>query len=207
MVVLIFEGADNLGKSTIIEKLANQYKNIVDVLLMHASSPKCKEGEDPNEVQKNVFSQAVIKCSTLAMQEHVLHYAKKNLVFMDRSHIGEYVYGQIYRNGDPEQIMKMIKEVHNKNLYFTPVVVHLEASPEFVISHDDNKSFTSGYSPEKRLETVTREIDLFNEAMEKLNPSKYMKINVEGHENNYRNIDDICNEILSKLKEMNVEII
>ena len=207
MIVLIFEGADNLGKSTIISKLTDKYKGVLDITLMHATSPKCKDGEDPFEIQKRTFSQAVAKCSTLAMQEHVLTYTNKNLVFMDRSHIGEYVYGQIYRNGDPDKIMEMIKDVHNKHLYFTSVVVHLEASPEFVIKHDDNNSFTSSYDSEKRLNTVKREIDLFNECFEKLHPFNYMKINVEGEDYNYRNIDDICEEILSKIKEMNIELV
>ena len=207
MVVLIFEGADNLGKSTIIQKLVDKYKNVADIMLMHASAPKCKEGENPDEVQKETFKQAVIKCSTIAIQDVALKRSNSTIVFMDRSHIGEYVYGQIYRNGDPDKIFDMIYEVHNKNLYFNPVVVHLEASPEFVIAHDDNKSFTSGYEPEKRMQTVTREIELFNEIIERLKPNKYMKINVEAADNNYRNIDDICNEILSKLKEMNIELI
>ncbi len=207
MVTLIFEGADNLGKSTIIKKLTDMYKNDADIVLMHASSPKCKEGEDPFEVQSETFKQAVVKCTTFAIQDMALKRCHKTIAFMDRSHIGEYVYGQIYRNGDPDKIFEMIYRVHNRNLYFNPVVIHLEASPKFVIEHDDNKSFTSGYDSEKRMKTVTREIELFNEIMEKLKPSKYMKINVETVDGNYRNIDDICNEILSKLKEMNVELI
>lgn len=207
MVVLIFEGADNLGKSTIIQKFVENYRNAADIMLMHASAPKCKDGENPSEVQKETFKQAVIKCSTVAIQDITLKRSNPTIVFMDRSHIGEYVYGQIYRNEDPDKIFEMIYEVHHKNLYFNPVVIHLEASPEFVIAHDDNKSFTSGYEPQKRLETVTREIGLFNEIMERLKPSKYMKLNVEAADGNYRNIDDIYNEILSKLKEMNVELI
>lgn len=206
MVVLIFEGVDNLGKSTIISKLTDRYKGLYDVVLMHASAPQCREGEDPFEIQKRRFSQAFAKCSSLAMQEFVLVYNNKNLVFMDRSHIGEYVYGQIYRNGDPEKIMEMIKDIHNKHLYFTSVVVHLEASPEFVIKHDDNNSFTSGYDSEKRLKTVKKEIDLFNECFEKLHPLNYMKINVETVDGNYRDIDNICDEIISNLKEMNIEL-
>ena len=198
MIVLIFEGADNLGKSRIISELTDRYKSVLDIMLIHATSPKCKEGEDPFEVQKSTFAQNVVKCSNLAMEEHVLKRTNKNLVFMDRSHIGEYVYGQI---------MDMIKEVHNRNLYFTPVVVHLTASPEFVVARDDNKSFTSGYEPEKRLKAVTREMELFEEAMERLNPPHYMKINVETVDGNYRNIDNICDEIISKLKEMNIELI
>ena len=206
MVILIFEGADNLGKSTIISKLTDKFKNIVDVTLMHATGPKCKEGEDPSTMQRLVFSEMISKCGSIEIQEHILQHINKNLVFMDRSHIGEYVYGQLYRNGNPDDILQMVKELHNGRMYFNPVVVHLTASPEFVLSHDDSKSLSSKEDTDKRYELVKKEVELFDEVMTKLNPANYIKINVEGLDGNYRNIDDICNEILSKLKEMNVEI-
>ena len=124
----------------------------------------------------------------------------------DRSHFGEYVYGPIYRNEDPKEIIKTIKKVHNHHAVFDVVVIHLEASPEFVISHDDNKSFTSDYDEETRLATVKREIDSFNECFKEVNPSNYIKINVEDDNNNYRNIDKIVHEIISKVNELNVEL-
>ena len=136
----------------------------------------------------------------------MLKNTNKNIVFFDRSHFGEYVYGPIYRNEDPKEIIKTIKKVHNHHAVFDVVVIHLEASPEFVISHDDNKSFTSDYDEETRLATVKREIDSFNECFKEVNPSNYIKINVEDDNNNYRNIDKIVHEIISKVKELNVEL-
>jgi len=205
MVLLVFEGVDNLGKSTIINKLAEKYKNDRDIVFMHATGPVCKDGEDPNLVQDQTFNQMYAKCNYISNLETIYPRTRKNIVFMDRSECGEYVYGQIYRQRNSDDII-----LSNKYLRINPaiikVIIHLEASPNFVVSHDDNKSFTSNYDSEKRLNTVIKEIDLFNEYFTKTKPTNYIKINVEGTENNYRNIDELCDEILSKLKEINVEL-
>ncbi len=204
MNVIIFEGVDNLGKSTLISNIANQYRDTRDILFMHATGPVCKEGEDPKEIQKVTFQQMFAKCNYLANVEHTHSKTKKNIVFMDRSHYGEYVYGQIYRGYSSSEILSMFKDIRYS--FYNVVVVHLEASPEFVVSHDDDKSFTSNYDSEKRLETVKREIALFNECFEKVKPKNYIKINVEGDNNNYRNVSELTEEILSKIKELNVEL-
>lgn len=199
MNVIIFEGVDNLGKSTLINNIANRYKDTRDIVFMHATGPKNKEGESPAAYQKRAFQQAIGKCNYIANTEHIYDTSKKNIVFMDRSHYGEYVYGQIYRGSTSDEILTMFKNIRYS--LYNIIVVHLEASAEFVVSHDDNKSFTSDYDPEKRIKTVQREIDLFNECFEKVKPRYYIKINVEGSDNNYRNIDELTDEILSKIKE------
>lgn len=205
MILIIFEGVDNLGKSTIISKLTEMYKADNDIMYMHFKNPP-KGIENPLAYQELSFTQAMSKCSYISNTETMLKNTNKNIVFFDRSHFGEYVYGPIYRNEEPEEIIKTIKRVHNHHALFDVVVIHLEASPEFVISHDDNKSFTSGYDEETRLATVKREIDSFNECFKEVNPSNYIKINVEDDNNNYRNIDNIVQEIISKVKELNIEL-
>ena len=199
MVLIIFEGVDNLGKSTIISKLTEMYKADNDIMYMHFKNPP-KGTQNPLAYQELTFQEGLSKCSYLSNAEHVLHNTNKNIVFFDRSHFGEYVYGPIYRNENPDDIIKTIKKVHNHHAMFDVVVIHLEASPEFVVSHDDNKSFTSDYDEDKRLETVKREIAAFEECFERTKPANYIKINVEGQNNNYRNIDDIIEEIVSKIK-------
>ena len=39
MVLIIFEGVDNLGKSTIISKLTEMYKADNDIMYMHFKNP------------------------------------------------------------------------------------------------------------------------------------------------------------------------
>ena len=47
MVTLIFEGPDNLGKSTIINKIVSNFKDTRDICMMHSRGPQNLDGEDP----------------------------------------------------------------------------------------------------------------------------------------------------------------
>lgn len=198
MKVVIFEGPDNLGKSTIIREIEKTYKDQYEIHKYHCTGPICTPGEDPFDAQCRQF---------LKLTSDLLKLNKKNpntMAIIDRSWIGEYVYGQIYRNGTPEKIIRMINGC-NKQLAdagIMSVFIQLTASAEFVISHDDNLSFTSGYDTEKRLATVNKEITLFSEAFEKMKTFGSVKATVKvqnADTNNYRLITDIFNEINSVL--------
>lgn len=214
MTVLIFEGPDNLGKSTIINSLVNEYKDVKDICMMHSTGPHCKKGEDPFKCQKKSFLAKVSKIYSLAINEiSVLQeHNTDNLVIFDRSWIGEYVYGQIYRNGDKAAILDMIDTCNDLIGDIKCVFVQLTASPEFIIGHDDNKSFTSNYDKEKRLASVKREIELFDEAFDKMEiNTKNMvkiKVNVQDSSNpmNYRLIQDIVNEIKNSFKQVRIKL-
>lgn len=207
MVLVIFEGADNLGKSTIINALTEKYKADRDIMYMHFKNPP-KDIENPLEYQEQTFSEAMSKCTYMAITESMLKHTNKNIVFFDRSYFGEYVYGPIYRNENPDEIIKIIKKIHEKHGVFDIVVVHLEACAKFVINRDDNKSFTSNYDADLKLKTVEKELQSFNECFKKVNPANYIKINVEDYDNfyNFRDIDDIIDEIISKIKELNINL-
>ena len=57
------------------------------------------------------------------------------------------------------------------------------------------------------LAKVTHEIELFDECFEKMQGGKHIiKVNVEGDNLNYRNIEDIYNEIISKLNKMGITL-
>ena len=198
MITIIFEGADNLGKSTIINKIVNSFKETKDITLMHCTGPRPAEGEDPFAYQERSFKEKVIKINAIGGTEQALNTSSKNIVILDRAWYGEYVYGQIYRNADPEKIIEMIK-LCNEMLYSPCIVIHLTASPEFVLAHDDNKSISSNL--DNRLEKISIEISMFKECFEKINYENFIEVNVEGENMNYRNIEDIYNEIFNKIKE------
>ena len=205
MTLVIFEGADNLGKTSIINKLTDKFKNERDILYIHFKTPPT-DVKNSLDWQEHSFMQGVAKCSYMLNIENVLTYTNKNIVFFDRSYFGEYVYGQIYRNEDPKKIIKMIEKVHKNHGTFNVVIVHLTASKEFVISHDDKKSFTSDFEYSSKLEHVSKELAMFEECFDIIKPINYMKINVEGENNNYRNIDEIVDEILKGIDEMNINL-
>lgn len=206
MVILTFEGPDNLGKSTIINKIISNFKDTKDICMMHSTGPHTENAEDPFVYQANVFKELSLKMLVINSSEAQLPHIHDNLLIMDRSWYGEYVYGQIYRKGKKSDILKMIKTNDKSISKIKNCVINLTASAEFIISHDDNKSFTSNMEKDERYYTVKRELDLFEECFKKLPKLNVITINVEGKNNNYRNIDDIYAEIISKLKTLKIDL-
>ncbi len=198
MITLIFEGADNLGKSTIINKIVNSFKDSKDITLIHCTGPHPSEGEDPFTYQERTFKEKVIKLNTLLGTETALETSSKNIAILDRSWYGEYVYGQIYRNGDPEKIIEMIN-LCNMMMYSPCVVIYLTASPSFILEHDDNKSLSSNL--DDKLDKISTELKMFKECFDKVNYENFIEVNVEGDDMKYRNIDSIYKEIYNKIKK------
>ena len=207
MVVLTFEGPDNLGKSTIINKIVSNFKDTKDICMIHSTGPHTADGEDPFVYQTNIFRERVLKLLVINSSESQCRRSPKNIVIMDRSWYGEYVYGQIYRNGDKKKIIEMINS-YDKSL--APIkhkcVINLTASPEFIVSHDDGLSFTSNFEYNKKVESVKKELALFNECFKKIKTKNVITINVEGIDNEYRDINDIYNEIINKLNELKIDL-
>ena len=143
----------------------------------------------------------------MSSSELHLKTCPKNIAILDRAWYGEYVYGQIYRNADPARVLDMINTCNLMLGATVFVVIQLTASPEFIVSHDDGLSFTSDSQKEERLAKVAHEIELFDECFERMQGGKHIiKVNVEGDNLNYRNIEDIYNEIISKLNKMGITL-
>ena len=207
MVTLIFEGPDNLGKSTIINKIVSNFKDTRDICMMHSQGPQNLDGEDPFIHQTNVFREKASKLLMISSSELYLKKCPKNIAILDRAWYGEYVYGQIYRNADPAKVLDMINTCNMMLGSTVFVVIHLTASPEFIVSHDDGLSLTSDLQNEEHLAKVTQEIKLFDECFKKMQGVKHIiEVNVEGDNLNYRNVEDIYNEIISKLNKMGITL-
>ena len=85
MVLIIFEGVDNLGKSTIISKLTEMYKADNDIMYMHFKNPP-KGIENPLAYQELSFTQAMSKCSYISNTETMLKNTNKNIFFITILH-------------------------------------------------------------------------------------------------------------------------
>lgn len=214
MAVIIFEGPDNLGKSTIINSLVNDYKDVKDICMMHSTGPRYNNGEDPFEYQKKVFFDKVKKIAAFDRASRKSSFGSDDLVLMDRSWIGEYVYGQIYRNGDSKKILDMINTCNIMLMAnnIKCVFIQLNASPEFIIEHDDSKSFTSLYDNDKRLMFAKREIDLFTEVFnsmwvdDKLMVKAVVTTQSNANERSYKPVATINSEIKEYLNQAGIEL-
>lgn len=218
MKVLLLEGLDNVGKSTIANELITRYKEKYNILFMHSRSPKPQEGVDPLTYQTAEFLMKADIAGYMAMYEESktpwivnpnAHCLSETLCIFDRSWLDEYVYGQIYRNEKPEDIFDMIKFCFRHLTYdelahkVEPIIVYLDASPEFSIAKDDGKSFTSNIEQyNEKLYQVTKEYNLFMSVLdlcESNNFCKTLMVNVQDGDN-YRPLDNIIDDISKQLK-------
>ena len=106
--IIIVEGLDRCGKSTIIEHIRKNVIKKSQIVTMHSSSPP-KGVTDPmswaysHYVNLLTHSQVMAKGGTV-----VLH---------DRSYIGEYVYGPMYRKTDSSWIFNDTERASLESLF------------------------------------------------------------------------------------------
>jgi len=153
MKVIIIEGPDNCGKNTLIQ-------NIVDnndvVKVVHCHKP---EKGDPNPF--------------MTMQKIYLYHADNvirdnieghtDVLVFNRYYQSEYIYGQLYRNGDPVKIKQMISILEDylinnigyDNIYYIQLNSN---SAKLLKKNEDGQSLSNA-----ELNKIQTEIDLFNE--------------------------------------------
>jgi hypothetical protein len=80
-------------------------------------------------------------------------------VIWNRSHLGEYVYSQMFRGGKPEMLKNMLLEYERRFISFEVYLITLTADPEFFNSRESD-----GHELSKTIEEKTKELELFKEA-------------------------------------------
>ncbi len=132
---IIVEGPDNVGKSTLIQNLKNKFNNFTFHNL-HYSNVKQESPSKTIEYSTKMYTemfQLMFECSK---------YENTGMI-LDRSHLGEMVYGPIYRGYTGEYVVdieRKFKHIHPiwDNLY----LITLIDQPENLIKRDDGLSFS-----------------------------------------------------------------
>lgn len=185
MVNIIFEGVDNVGKTTLINKVIERYNSTQDIVLMHATGPKDKLSEGPALQHQIKYFENTRKRITIlsAIENSYQSHTKPFLVIQDRSEIGEYVYGVKYRNENPADILKFLGSRKNHNNQYeylheckTLIIFLKPDTPEFAANNDDNLSLSSTSS--NKAEEIKKEIKSFEECIQYLDPVYYLPITV-----------------------------
>lgn len=151
MKLIIIEGTDNVGKDTLISRIMENY----DVMtVIHCGKPKSKD--HPNESQDSLFN-FYIKSITNKK------YDNSDVIIMNRSHIGEAVYGVLYRNRDINEVLKKIHD-WNVELMKCPnlevkYIQLLSTSERLLKNNEDGQSLSKGNSS-----NIIKETALFTEA-------------------------------------------
>ena len=105
MKLIIIEGTDNTGKDTLISKILEKYPTAT---VMHCGKPITKKysSKEQDELFR-IYAQNIVEGK----------YDNTHVIIMNRSHIGEYVYGVLYRKRNNEEVEQMINDV-NDILYY-----------------------------------------------------------------------------------------
>lgn len=180
-MILIIEGMDRCGKSTLVEQLRKRYFTNPRILIHHSSSPP--KVENPNEWELQHYSK-------LLDTSYQLNYAHGFDIIYDRFHLGAIVYGKKYRNADPEDIYSIEEMLIHKDDEIALVL--LTDSTDRIMERDDDDS----------LETSSIEFDETRAAFEEafgrsIIPNK-LHINISengGFKNTYDTVTNFLNGV------------
>lgn len=180
MKFIILEGGDRLGKSTIIEGLCKHY-NYDNITVRHFGKPP--KGLTPKEVlnfQFKCFNKEQDLFYHIKYKEFndKYHYYPETLIW-NRSHLGEYVYSQMFRGGDANKLKEKLIKYEKGFISHQIYLITLTADPEFFHSKEDGNSFSD------TLEDKTRELELFKEAHDFsiIRPKLLLKVDTYGETN------------------------
>lgn len=150
MKLLIIEGLDRCGKDTLIQRLQEESQRTETV---HWGFPQGSTNEEKTAYQKSSFLQNMVNYHMLNTE------ATCDILIWNRAHIGEYVYGPLYRESDPNWVFELENQylAEEKEVY----LVLLYADPSFLVKEDDGKSFSTD------LNKKAQEVRLFFEAFGK----------------------------------------
>lgn len=145
MKLIIIEGTDNTGKDTIISKLLEKYPTVT---LIHCSGPYSKKYS--SKEQDTLFETYI---------DNIVNnqYDKTHVIIMNRSHIGEYVYGILYRNRTYTEVRTMIGSLNEKLLNRKDLEIRyvqlICTSKKLLANNEDGKSLSGGNNEYIELET------------------------------------------------------
>lgn len=181
MKLIIFEGLDRCGKDSLIEELST---NLSNYTIRHWSFPKGETNEEKTAWQKNSFN------------DEFSHYVflksrfPGHILFWNRSHLGELVYGTIYRDSQPHTWVPRLESDYGMENDNEVYLIHLTADAEFIAAQDDGKSYSD------TVENKQKEIDAFQASVDSSKISNKLTIKVNNGKT-YRDFHSIADEIRS----------
>ena len=167
MKVIIVEGMDNTGKSTMIDRLIKYLarKDGLDadkqIYVKHLVKP---DGENDIERATNIDI-TNFNLATFLINAHKEN--KYKYIILDRAWYSEYVYGQLYRNRQEHEIRKRVQNIEEylNNYFFKHIdtvsfhlLIFLATDPNFYIKHEDGQSLSIG---NEQRDLIIKEMSLF----------------------------------------------
>lgn len=210
MKLIIIEGVDRLGKSTIIEGICKEL-NFDNVLVRHFGKPP--KGMTPQEVLDFQFKCFDNEANLIHEMRRMFHYSKyhyyDDTIIWNRSHLGEFVYSQMFRSGNPKELKDKLLfwerfHLNYKNEPdFQIYLITLTADPQFALRNEDGHSFS------QTIEQKVKEIELFNEVHEFSTIEKKLIVKVDQLDTWYSDDEDkvISNNRFRSKQEILTEVL
>lgn len=133
MKVVIIEGTDNSGKNTLISCLLDHYKTAT---VIHCDKPPYIDNSVNDIYQDMSFFQIAI--------DIINKKYNTDIVILNRSWIGEYIYGCLYRYRKDEDVYNMIYKIEKALIESCIDVkyIQLMSNYECYINNDDGESIS-----------------------------------------------------------------
>lgn len=203
MKLIIVEGPDNTGKSTVVKRIYNlltEFGNVAPthILTIHNISPS---GNTIKEKIKNIDAYNENMVDNLIDAAEIESY---EYVILDRSWYSEYVYGQLYRNRTADAAKKMVLNLdrtlslqykdYTENVW---LVMLNSDNPNFLLNHEDGNSLS--VATEKPLEMMEQEIALFNDVYDIALCNKVKVIVNNNDSSDFKTFDEVMDEVTEGL--------
>ena len=168
-MVVLFDGLDNTGKTTQIQKLVSYFanKDMISTVCKYSKFDKLdkkKEEKFSKRFYKDYFEKIVnwpdkVIPDPAYIAEDNIHYIHDNNLILDRGHISEAVYASMYRSYSGDYVWDLEKCLENKyNIY----LIVLIDSVEKAVEREDGLSLSNGNA-----DKINIEISKFAEAYKK----------------------------------------
>lgn len=196
---ILIEGGDGLGKNTLIQRLC-EYYDYNNVTIRHFDKPP--KGLSPKaclDFQFNVFHKEAFFVNLIKEQLDSDDFGyHENIVIWNRSHLGEFVYSQMFRGISQPDITRKLRKFE-QSAGFTDenneiFLISLTASSKFFFEQEDGDSFSQS------IEEKTKELELFKNAFNQSNIKNKLFITVNKGKS-YKSRDIIFGEVLELLGE------
>lgn len=180
-MILIIEGMDRCGKSTLVQNLRKNYFKSPRTFVHHSSSP-------PNVDDKNRWE--VDHYSSLLSTAIDMSENKGYDIIFDRFHLGAIVYGTRFRGADPSGIYEL-DDLYLKT-YQKSATVLLTDFAEAIAARDDGESL------EVSREEFEETRHMFIESFQKSNCPNKLHINISengGFKSTYQSVVDFLDGV------------
>jgi len=182
-MIVILEGPDNVGKTTQIKHIVKYFENHPFHVLKYSKVDVSDQEYYAKMLYRHMF------CFIMDTDENFI---------LDRSHLGEYVYANMYRGYDGDYVFKLEEEFRRRDQVkwdLDMFLITLIDDPQNLIDRDDGQSLS--VLPTKKVVEIKRFIEANNRSMIK----HKVLINVNG-----LTIEAVTAKIIEFFKENNIHV-